>query len=351
MIIADGQAPEGAVLLEVNGLRKHFGRRSLFRRTSKIVHAVDDVSFRIPHSEALGLVGESGSGKSTIARCVLRIESVDAGSIYLNGTDIARLQGSKLRRVRVNMQAIFQDPASSLNPRWTLKNVIEEPLRVHGWDKDRAHDRVLEVIEQVGLVPRHLHAVRSQLSGGQQQRAGIARALVLKPQLIVADEPLSALDVSIQAQILNVLVELKKQTHVSYFFISHDLRVTRHLCENIAVCYLGNIVEVGPADELVRDPRHPYTAALMSAMPLSIEDARGKRERIVLSGEPPSPVDPPSGCRFRTRCFRAQPECAINAPALEPEGSAHRAACFFPLELGFLRSSDTCLTGKGARRC
>jgi oligopeptide/dipeptide ABC transporter ATP-binding protein len=235
------------------------------------------------------------------------------------------------------MQAVFQDPASSLNPRWSIGQVIEEPLRVYGWEGVKREQRVLEVIEQVGLSPRYLNVLPHQLSGGQQQRAGIARALVLNPKLIVADEPLSALDVSIQAQILNVLVALKRRLHLSYLFISHDLRVTRHLCENIAVCYLGNIVEVGPGDELFTNPRHPYTAALVSAMPLSFADAGQQRERIVLAGDPPSPLNPPSGCRFRTRCFRAVAQCAESTPRLEPVGAAHRTACFFPLEPEFLR--------------
>jgi oligopeptide transport system ATP-binding protein len=325
------------VLLRVENIQKYFGKRSRFRKVNRVVHAVEDVSFEVPRGEGLGLVGESGSGKSTIARCVLCLERVDRGLIYLDGRELTRLGSRPLRDVRPSMQAVFQDPASSLNPRWEIRQVIEEPLRVYGWGKVKREQRVLEVIQQVGLSPRYLNVLPHQLSGGQQQRAGIARALVLNPKLIVADEPLSALDVSIQAQVLNVLVGLKSRLHLSYLFISHDLRVTRHLCENIAVCYLGNIVEVGPGDELSTNPRHPYTAALVSAMPLSLADARQQRERIVLAGDPPSPLDPPSGCRFHTRCFRAGAQCAESTPRLEPVGAAHRTACFFPLEPGYLR--------------
>lgn len=324
-------------LLRVERIRKHFGKRSRIRKVSRVVHAVDDVSFEIGRGEALGLVGESGSGKSTIARCVLRLERVDDGLIYLDGVELTRLGSRGLREIRPRMQAVFQDPASSLNPRWPIHQVIEEPLRVHGWGAAERRDRVLEVLEEVGLSHRYLNVLPHQLSGGQQQRAGIARALVLRPELIVADEPVSALDVSIQAQVLNLLVALKKELRLSYLFISHDLRVTRHLCENVAVCYLGNIVEVGAGDALFTNPLHPYTASLVSAMPLSVEDARQRGQTIVLAGDPPSPLEPPSGCRFRTRCFRAQTQCAEGTPKLEPAGAAHRAACFFPLDPDFLR--------------
>lgn len=328
-----------APLLEVRGLTKHFGRRSRFGQRAT-VHAADDVTFSIPRGQALGLVGESGSGKSTIARCVLRVESVDSGSVTINGTDLLKLNAADLRRSRRSVQAIFQDPASSLNPRWTIAKIIEEPLRAHGWDKKRSAERVRELAQHVGLTPAHLERLPYQLSGGQQQRAGIARALALSPELIVADEPLSALDVSIQAQVLNLLVKLKKEMHLSFLFISHDLRVTRHLCETIAVCYLGQIVEMGPADELLTNPRHPYTAALVSAMPLSLDEVAKASRHVALAGDPPSPLDPPSGCRFRTRCFRAQPKCATATPPLEPDGSGHQAACFFPLEPGFLRRAS-----------
>lgn len=329
-----------APLLDVQGLTKHFGRRARFSRSRAVVHAVDDVSFQIPRGQALGLVGESGSGKSTIARCVLRVETADSGAIRIDGTDLLRLSQRDLRRSRRSMQAVFQDPASSLNPRWTIEQIIAEPLRARGWDRARATARVRELAEHVGLTPVHLHRMPYQLSGGQQQRAGIARALALSPRLIVADEPLSALDVSIQAQVLNLLVKLKRDMDLSFLFISHDLRVTRHLCEVIAVCYLGRIVEIGPADELLTNPRHPYTAALVSAMPLTLDDAANSRHRVLLTGDPPSPLNPPSGCRFRTRCFRAQETCATAVPQLEPAGGAHRAACFFPLEAGFLQSYD-----------
>lgn len=340
--VADSSEP----LLKVEGLSKHFGRPSRFARKANVVHAADDVSFEIPRGQALGLVGESGSGKSTIARSVLRIEPVNSGSIHLNGQDIVGLHGAALRQIRGGMQAIFQDPASSLNPRWTIEDIIDEPMQAHGWPKERRRKRLLEVVEQVGLTPAHLKRLPFQLSGGQQQRVGIARALVLSPELIVADEPLSALDVSIQAQVLNLLVKLKKEMHLTFLFISHDLRVTRHFCENIAVCYLGNIVEIGPADEILTSPKHPYTASLVAAMPLSIDDLVSPPRKIVLSGETPSPLDPPSGCRFRTRCFQARPECALSAPKLEPAGAAHSAACFFPLEPDFLRPEEHLTTAK-----
>jgi oligopeptide/dipeptide ABC transporter ATP-binding protein len=333
-------ATDAKILLKVDGLSKHFGPRARFGRTRPVVHAADDVTFEIPRGQALGLVGESGSGKSTIARCVLQVESSDTGSVELDGVDIARLSGRTLRLKRREMQAIFQDPASSLNPRWTIARIIAEPLKAHGWNKERSDARVHELAEQVGLTPAQLRRMPYQLSGGQQQRAGIARALALSPKLIVADEPLSALDVSIQAQVLNLLIKLKTEMDLTFLFISHDLRVTRHLCENIAVCYLGNIVEIGPADELLTNPQHPYTAALISAMPMTLSDVGRKRGQIVLAGDPPSPLNPPSGCRFRTRCFRAQPKCALSAPPLDPPGADHRAACFFPLEAGFLRSVE-----------
>ena len=332
-------AADAKILLKVAGLTKHFGPRARFGRTRPVVHAADDVTFEIQRGQALGLVGESGSGKSTIARCVLQVESSDTGSVELGGVDIAGLSRRRLRLKRREMQAIFQDPASSLNPRWTIGRIIAEPLKAHGWSKDRSEARVRELAEQVGLTPAQLRRMPYQLSGGQQQRAGIARALALSPNLIVADEPLSALDVSIQAQVLNLLIKLKSEMNLTFLFISHDLRVTRHLCENIAVCYLGNIVEIGPADELLTNPRHPYTAALISAMPMTMSDVGRKSGQIVLAGDPPSPLDPPSGCRFRTRCFRAQPKCALSAPPLDPSGADHRAACFFPLEAGFLRST------------
>lgn len=334
----------GDLLLDVRGLTKQFGHKSRFSRSGGVVHAANDVTFQIPRGQALGLVGESGSGKSTIARCVLRVETADAGEVKIDGTDIVKLNQRDLRRSRHRMQAIFQDPASSLNPRWTIGRIIAEPLRAYGWPKERSRARVRELAEHVGLTAAHLNRLPYQLSGGQQQRVGIARALALSPDLIVADEPLSALDVSIQAQVLNLLVKLK-QEGLSFLFISHDLRVTRHLCETIAVCYLGRVVEMGPADELLTNPRHPYTAALVSAMPLTLDDIARRKRRIPLIGEPPSPIDPPSGCPFRTRCFKAQPRCAESLPRLEPPDGEHRAACFFPVEPGFLDAEDDVVSG------
>jgi oligopeptide/dipeptide ABC transporter, ATP-binding protein, C-terminal domain len=332
---------EPTELLRVRDLCRYYRQSSLPWRRAGRVHAADGVSFDIDRGQAFGLVGESGSGKSTVARCVLRLEKPDSGSIVLDGTDITRLSDSRLRPLRRQVQTVFQDPASSLNPRWQIADIVAEPLHSFGYDKPARDRRVHEVIDLVGLSRGRLHAYPHQLSGGQQQRVAIARALTLNPALIVADEPLSALDVSIQAQVLNLLLDLKRDFGIAYLFISHDLPVTQHLCDTVAVFHLGKIVESGPSSEVFRTPAHPYTAALVSAAPAELSADRPVRERIVLEGEQPSPVNPPSGCRFRTRCFRATEECAVTEPPLVEISSGHRVACYHPILSDLFQASDS----------
>ncbi len=278
---------ETAGLLRVRDLCRYYRQSSLPWRRAGRVHAADGVSFDIDSGQAFGLVGESGSGKSTVARCVLRLEKPDSGRIVLDGTDITRLSDSRLRPLRRQVQTVFQDPASSLNPRWQIADIVAEPLHSFGYDRRARDQRVREVVDLVGLSRGRLRAYPHQLSGGQQQRVAIARALTLNPALIVADEPLSALDVSIQAQVLNLLLELKRELGIAYLFISHDLPVTQHLCETVAVFHLGKIVESGPSSEVFRTPAHPYTAALVSAAPAELSADQPVRERIVLAGSSP----------------------------------------------------------------
>ena len=319
-------------LLEVKNLVKHFPVKSgVFSQVRAYVRAVDGVSFNLAARETLGLVGESGCGKSTTGRALLRLIEPTSGEIRFDGTDIVTLEPEAMRRLRRRMQIIFQDPYASLHPRMTVGNIIGEPLRVHhiakGAERD---DRVADLMRQVGLRPEHRRRYPHEFSGGQRQRIGIARALALNPQLIIADEPVSALDVSIQAQVINLLEALQAEFGITYIFISHDLSVVQHSCDRIAVMYLGEIVEIAEADELVMAPQHPYTAALLSAVPIPDPKAKRGRTRVILKGDVPSPVDPPSGCRFHTRCPYKEDRCVTEPPVLRETAAGHSVACHFP---------------------
>ncbi len=319
-------------VLEVKDLKMHFnaGHQGWlgFGRRQKVL-AVDGVSFEIQQGETLGLVGESGCGKSTLGRTLLLLYRPTAGNIRFKGQDLPALQGEALRTIRRDMQIIFQDPLSSLNPRMTVGNALGEPLREHGLATGRAvRERVEELLKLVGLNPSFINRYPHEFSGGQQQRIGIARALSLNPEFIVCDEPVSALDISIQAQIINLLEELQERLGLTYLFVSHDLRVVRHISDRVAVMYLGKIVEVAATDELYETPLHPYTQALLSAVPVVEVDAGHQRSRIILQGEVPSPINPPSGCRFRTRCPLAMEHCAQEEPALVAKSPTHFVACW-----------------------
>jgi oligopeptide/dipeptide ABC transporter ATP-binding protein len=319
-------------LLRVSNLEKKFPiQRGMFKRTVGHIHAVDGISFEIAAGETLGLVGESGCGKSTTARLILRLLDPTAGEIFFDGKEIHAMTREEIRAVRKDMQIVFQDPYASLNPRMTVRQIVAEPLIVHGMAKDDSDPRVDEMIELCGLSREFGNRYPHEFSGGQRQRVGIARALVTRPKLVVLDEPVSALDVSVQAQILNLLDDLREKFGFSYLFVAHDLSVVSHISARVAVMYLGKIVEIGTREEIFNNPKHPYTKALISAVPLANpkQERIRKTSRIVLTGDVPSPANPPSGCRFRTRCWKAQEACSTTEPALITLGK-QQVACHFP---------------------
>jgi oligopeptide/dipeptide ABC transporter ATP-binding protein len=333
-------AADADVLLRVENLVKYFPIQSgkLFRRGEDVVHAVDGVSLEVRRGETLGLVGETGCGKSTLARCITRLYDITAGRVIFDGHDITKLPPRTMRPFRREMQMIFQDPYGSLNPRRRVGSIIGDPFAIHriasGQERKR---RVQEVMELVGLNPEHFNRFPAEFSGGQRQRIGVARALAFRPKLVVCDEPVSALDVSIQAQIINLLADLQSELGLTYIFIAHDLSVVRHVSNTVAVMYLGQITELAPVEQLWAHPRHPYTDALLSAVPIPDPDKAGRRERIILVGDVPSPIGPPSGCRFHPRCPKARPVCVDEMPVLEPrlgDDADHLAACHFPVEDG-----------------
>jgi len=321
-------------LLAVRGLKKWFPVSSgVLQRTIAQVRAVDGVDLDIMKGETLGLVGESGCGKSTLGRTIIRLLDPTAGTIRFKGEDIARKHGGALRSLRREMTMIFQDPYASLDPRQTVGDIVGEPLDIHGLARGRAReDRVRELLNVVGLNSGFVKRYPHEFSGGQRQRIGIARALAVEPSFIVCDEPISALDVSIQAQIINLLERLQSKFDLTYLFIAHDLSVVKHISDRVAVMYLGKVMEMAPGGELYRRPRHPYTGSLLSAIPIPDPRIERGRERVILQGDVASPVNPPSGCRFRTRCPRARQHCAEQEPPLEAYGAEHLAACFYPLD-------------------
>jgi oligopeptide/dipeptide ABC transporter ATP-binding protein len=328
--------PTRTPLVKIQGLKKYFPitRGIIFQKRIGNVHAVDGVDLEIYPGETLGLVGETGCGKSTLARVVMRLYDATEGQISFEGQDITGVKGRELREIRRNMQMIFQDPFASLNPRRTVGAIISEPFRLHRIvARDKVKPEVQQLMELVGLNPEHYNRYPHEFSGGQRQRIGVARSLALRPKLIVCDEPVSALDVSIQAQILNLLEDLQEELNLTYLFIAHDLSVVKHVSDRVAVMYLGKIVETAPGDTLYRNPKHPYTGALLSAVPIPDPDLAAAKRRIILEGDVPSPIDPPSGCRFHPRCPNAQfPRCKEEEPLLSPHHPGQEAACHFPLE-------------------
>ncbi|MEV4300057.1 ABC transporter ATP-binding protein [Microbispora rosea] len=321
-------------ILEVRDLVKHFPLTQgiVVKRQVGAIKAVDGVSFDLHRGETLGVVGESGCGKSTLAKLLMALERPTSGSVLVNGKDITTARGAELKRMRRNIQMVMQDPYTSLNPRMTVGDIVGEPFEIHTdvVPKGGRRRRVQELLEVVGLNPDHINRYPHQFSGGQRQRIGIARGLALQPEIIICDEPVSALDVSIQAQVMNLLERLQNEFDLAYIFIAHDLSVVRHISDRVAVMYLGKIVELGSDAQIYEAPTHPYTQALLSAVPVPDPEGRETRQRIILQGDPPSPANPPSGCHFRTRCWKAQDICAEQTPALEARpGSDHPSACHF----------------------
>jgi len=322
----------GDVILRVESLVKHFPiKAGLLKHTVGQVRAVDGVDLTVRRGETLGVVGESGCGKTTLGRTIIRLIEPTAGRIVFDDRDITKLKRRQMRPVRRDIQIVFQDPYASLNPRMTVRDIVAEPLQIHGlYRRAEGRRRVEELLRTVGLSPEHANRFPHEFSGGQRQRIGVARALALNPKMMVLDEPVSALDVSIQAQVVNLLAQLQNEFGLTYLFIAHDLSVVRHVSDRLAVMYLGKIMEIGTREQIYGTPMHPYTQALLSAVPIETPNQRGKRKRIVLEGDVPSPANPPSGCRFRTRCWKAQEICAQEEPALIPRhGGNHPVACHF----------------------
>jgi len=332
--------PDGDVLIRADGITKHFPvyGSGLIRRRVALVQAVDGVSLSIRRGQTLGLVGETGCGKSTLARCIAGLIPVTAGKVYFEGRDITNLPRRAMQPIRREIQMIFQDPYGSLNPRRRVGSIIGDPYAVHktatGNERKKA---VQDLMARVGLNPEHYNRFPAEFSGGQRQRIGVARALALRPKLIICDEPVSALDVSIQAQVLNLLADLQADFGLSYLFIAHDLEVVRHVSESVTVMYLGRVAEMGQGDQVYEHSRHPYTAALLSAAPAADPDAAAERQRIILTGDVPSPINPPSGCRFHPRCPKAQDLCSTAEPPLETKAGdppSHLTACHYPVQQG-----------------
>jgi oligopeptide/dipeptide ABC transporter ATP-binding protein len=327
----------GNDLLQVNNLVKEFPIRSsgFFNKVVGQVQAVSDVSFDIGHAETLGLVGESGSGKSTTGRALLRLHEPTSGSVVFDGQEVVGMPAKDMQRLRRQMQIVFQDPYASLNPKMPVNDIVGEPLQIHeSMTRQERQKRVASLLDDVGLSPEHGNRYPHEFSGGQRQRIGIARALALEPSFIVLDEPVSALDVSVQAGVVNLLKNLQRERDIAYLFIAHDLSVVRHVSDRVAVMYLGKIVEIGDRDVIYERPSHPYTTALLSAVPVPDPTIEKVRQRIVLEGDVPSPIDPPSGCRFRTRCWKAQDICAAEEPPLIEREPGLMSACHFPMEPG-----------------
>ena len=315
--------------VEVLDLKKHFAvRRGIWQRQVGAVHAVDDVTFQLDRGKTLGLVGESGCGKTTVARMVVQLLRPTQGQVLFKGKDLVSMKGRELREIRPKIQMIFQDPYASLNPRMTVGRLIEEPLIEHtDMSRSDRHERVLELTQVVGLDPSSVERYPHEFSGGQRQRIGVARALALQPELLVCDEPVSALDLSIQAQIINLLEDIQDKFNLTYLFISHDLGIIKHICDTVAVMYLGKIVETGSAQEVYGDPQHPYTEALLSSVPVANPTGRHQRKRVILSGEIPSSTTPPSGCNFHTRCPLAEQQCKEKSPDLRRLSDGRLVAC------------------------
>jgi oligopeptide/dipeptide ABC transporter ATP-binding protein len=327
------------VLLRVENLVKYFPvKRSGYFQQREFVHAVDGVSLTVNRGQTFGIVGETGSGKSTLGRSIARLYDITSGRVVFDGQDISRWSQRRMRPLRREIQLIFQDPMGSLNPRRRVGSIIGDPFAIHGLASGtERRRRVQELMERVGLNPEHYNRFPAEFSGGQRQRIGVARALAFQPKLIICDEPVSALDVSIQAQVINLLADLQKEFGLTYLFIAHDLSVVRHVSDNVAVMYLGQLTEVAPADDLFEKARHPYTGALLSAIPVPDPDQSDQRQQIILVGDVPSPIAPPSGCRFHPRCPKAAPACVSAEPPLEPklgDDPRHVAACHFPMALG-----------------